>query len=109
MSKEQLAARQVELLDIASTATDYWSYVVGTNTTDFSKFNSETSGRGPLLEGWQVCMIFASYWSNYGQIFVNTISVTRISRDIAINDRDREQLGEFYLFCQLLVMNSLYK
>lgn len=54
LNKEQLAARQVEVIDIASAARDYWSYVVGGNSVDFSKFRSAKTGRGPLLEGWQV-------------------------------------------------------
>ncbi|XP_044480013.1 phosphatidylinositol transfer protein 1-like isoform X2 [Mangifera indica] len=53
LSEEQLAARQVEVLDIASTARDYWSYAIGSNSTDFSTFKSKRTGRGPLLEGWQ--------------------------------------------------------
>ncbi|XP_062015834.1 uncharacterized protein LOC133732322 [Rosa rugosa] len=53
LSKEILAARDVEIVDIASSARDYWSYVVGSNNTDFSNFKSEKTGRGPLLEGWQ--------------------------------------------------------
>lgn len=53
LSKEQLAARQVEIIDIASAARDYWSYVVGSNSLDFSNFRSSRTGRGPLLEGWQ--------------------------------------------------------
>ncbi|CAI0545398.1 unnamed protein product [Linum tenue] len=53
LTKEQLAAREVEIIDIASAANDYWSYIVGSNTTDFTKFKSTRTGRGPLLEGWQ--------------------------------------------------------
>ncbi|KAK4772625.1 hypothetical protein SAY86_014400 [Trapa natans] len=53
LNKEQLAAKQVEIIDIASATTDYWSYIVGSNVVDFSKFESEKTGRGPLLEGWQ--------------------------------------------------------
>lgn len=55
MSKQQLAVRQVEPIDIATSATDYWSYAVGSNNIDFSNFRSEQTGRGPLCEGWQVC------------------------------------------------------
>eukprot|EP00261_Vitis_vinifera_P013225 XP_002284874.1 PREDICTED: phosphatidylinositol transfer protein 1 isoform X1 [Vitis vinifera] len=55
LNKKQLAARQVEVIDIASAARDYWSYVVGGNSVDFSKFRSAKTGRGPLLEGWQSC------------------------------------------------------
>ncbi|XP_022730602.1 phosphatidylinositol transfer protein 1-like isoform X1 [Durio zibethinus] len=53
LNEEQLAARQVEIIDIASAATDYWSYAIGSSSFDFSKFKSEKSGRGPLLDGWQ--------------------------------------------------------
>uniref|UniRef100_A0A7N0R8M0 Phosphatidylinositol transfer protein N-terminal domain-containing protein n=1 Tax=Kalanchoe fedtschenkoi TaxID=63787 RepID=A0A7N0R8M0_KALFE len=52
-SNNQLAARQVELVDIATAATDYWSYAVGSNNVDFSEFRSARTGRGPLFEGWQ--------------------------------------------------------
>ncbi|XP_016514410.2 uncharacterized protein LOC107831184, partial [Nicotiana tabacum] len=73
LSKEQLAARQVEVIDIASAATDYWSYIVGRNDVDLSNFRSARSGRGPLLEGWQdhcspvmtaykLVIIDAPYW-----------------------------------------------
>ncbi|EXB98579.1 Phosphatidylinositol transfer protein 2 [Morus notabilis] len=53
LSKEQLAARQVEFVDIASSSTDYWSYMVGSNSVDLSNFKSTRTGRGPLSEGWQ--------------------------------------------------------
>ncbi|CAN6692502.1 unnamed protein product [Malus baccata var. baccata] len=53
LSKAQLATRDVEIVDIASSARDYWSYIVGTNNTDLSQFTSAKTGRGPLLEGWQ--------------------------------------------------------
>ncbi|XP_048424883.1 phosphatidylinositol transfer protein 2-like isoform X2 [Pyrus x bretschneideri] len=53
LSKAQLATRDVETVDIASSAKDYWSLIVGTNNTDFSQFTSTKTGRGPLLEGWQ--------------------------------------------------------
>ncbi|KAJ4838922.1 hypothetical protein Tsubulata_025958 [Turnera subulata] len=53
LSKEQLASREVEFLDIASAPADYWSYVIGNNNTDFSKFKSTRTSRGPLLDGWQ--------------------------------------------------------
>ncbi|KAF3942998.1 hypothetical protein CMV_030404 [Castanea mollissima] len=53
LSEEQLATREVEYIDIASTETNYWSYLVGNNNVDFTKFKSERTGRGPLLEGWQ--------------------------------------------------------
>ena len=54
LSEEQLATREVEYIDIASTETNYWSYLVGNNNVDFTKFKSERTGRGPLSEGWQV-------------------------------------------------------
>lgn len=53
LTEEQLAARQVEIIDIASAPRDYWSHVVGRNNMDFSTFKSARTGRGPLLEGWQ--------------------------------------------------------
>lgn len=53
LSKNELAAREVEILDIASATSDYWSYIIGTNDIDFSTFRSARTGRGPLLEGWQ--------------------------------------------------------
>ncbi|KAL3518335.1 hypothetical protein ACH5RR_020924 [Cinchona calisaya] len=53
LSKNELAAREVEILDIASATSDYWSYIVGRNNIDFSKFQSARTGRGPLVGGWQ--------------------------------------------------------
>ncbi|XP_057781752.1 uncharacterized protein LOC131000034 [Salvia miltiorrhiza] len=53
LTKEQLAIRQVETLDIASDASDYWSYIIGASNFDFSQFQSARTGRGPLLDGWQ--------------------------------------------------------
>ncbi|KAB2012812.1 hypothetical protein ES319_D09G116100v1 [Gossypium barbadense] len=53
LNEEQLATRQVEIIDIASAETDYWSYAIGSSSFDFSKFKSTKSGRGPLLDGWQ--------------------------------------------------------
>ncbi|KAL3616410.1 hypothetical protein CASFOL_039800 [Castilleja foliolosa] len=53
LNKEQLAIRQVEMLDIATYANDYWSYVIGSSDIDFSQFKSAQTGRGPLLDGWQ--------------------------------------------------------
>ncbi|KAK3011762.1 hypothetical protein RJ639_012428, partial [Escallonia herrerae] len=53
LNKEQLAARQVETIDIASAARDYWSYVIGSNNVNMSTFQSARTRRGPLLEGWQ--------------------------------------------------------
>ncbi|XP_047971692.1 cytoplasmic phosphatidylinositol transfer protein 1-like isoform X4 [Salvia hispanica] len=53
LTKEQLAIRQVEALDIASDYNDYWSYMIGASNFDFSQFQSAQTGRGPLLDGWQ--------------------------------------------------------
>ncbi|KAK3036831.1 hypothetical protein RJ639_031309, partial [Escallonia herrerae] len=53
LNKEQLAARQVETIDIASATRDYWSYVIGSNNVNMSTFQSARTHRGPLLEGWQ--------------------------------------------------------
>ncbi|KAK8707445.1 hypothetical protein V6N13_058506 [Hibiscus sabdariffa] len=53
LNEEQLAARQVEIIDIASAEKDYWSYAIGSSNFDFSKFKSAKTGRGPLLDGWQ--------------------------------------------------------
>lgn len=58
LSKQQLAARQVEVIDIASAASDYWSYIVGRRTVDFSKCKSARTGGGPLLKGWKVYISF---------------------------------------------------
>ncbi|KAL9678254.1 hypothetical protein QQ045_016096 [Rhodiola kirilowii] len=84
LSQQQLAARQVELIDIATAATNYWSYVVGSNNVSFSDFKSVKTGRGPLCEGWQekcspvmtaykVVTIEAPYWgfgSRVEQVFL---------------------------------------
>ncbi|XP_042956983.1 phosphatidylinositol transfer protein 1-like isoform X10 [Carya illinoinensis] len=53
LSKEQLAARQVEYIDIDIPGKDCWSYVVGNCSIDFSKFKSARIDRGPLPKGWQ--------------------------------------------------------
>jgi len=53
LNKEALAARKVENLDIASSARDYWSYIVGGPEVDLTKFKSEKTGRGLLTPGWQ--------------------------------------------------------
>ncbi|KAL3850755.1 hypothetical protein ACJIZ3_012637 [Penstemon smallii] len=53
LTKEQLAIRQLEMMNIASDTSDYWSYVVGSSSIDFSQFQSSRTGRGPLLDGWQ--------------------------------------------------------
>ncbi|KAK4370367.1 hypothetical protein RND71_009842 [Anisodus tanguticus] len=53
LRKQQLAARQVEIIDIASAVSDYWSYIVGRSTEDLSNFKSARTGRGLLLNGWK--------------------------------------------------------
>ncbi|CAL9192764.1 unnamed protein product [Musa hybrid cultivar] len=53
LSKELVAKRKVEIIDIASVSRDYWSKVAGTSKLDLSEFKSHKSGRGPLLRGWQ--------------------------------------------------------
>ncbi|KAI3461466.1 hypothetical protein Pfo_018129 [Paulownia fortunei] len=53
LTKEQLAIRQVEMLDIASDTSDYWGYIIGSSNIDFSQFQSARTGRGPLIDGWQ--------------------------------------------------------
>ncbi|KAL6563600.1 hypothetical protein OROGR_002559 [Orobanche gracilis] len=53
LTKEQIAVRQVEILDIASHTNDYWSYVIGSSDADLSQFKSARTSRGPLSEGWQ--------------------------------------------------------
>lgn len=58
MNKEQLAAREVEIIDIASVSKDYWSKVIGANNVDLTTFKSERTGRGPLLKGWMVITFF---------------------------------------------------
>ncbi|KAA3489748.1 phosphatidylinositol transfer protein 1-like [Gossypium australe] len=79
LNKEQLAARQVEFIDITMPTTDYWSYAVGNGNFDFSTFKSEKTGRGPLLEGWQensnpvmtaykLVTIKAPYWGFGGKL-----------------------------------------
>ncbi|PPR92955.1 hypothetical protein GOBAR_AA27718 [Gossypium barbadense] len=79
LNKEQLAARQVEFVDITMPTTDYWSYAVGNGNFDFSAFKSEKTGRGPLLEGWQencnpvmtaykLVIIKAPYWGFGGKL-----------------------------------------
>uniref|UniRef100_A0A803L3R8 Phosphatidylinositol transfer protein N-terminal domain-containing protein n=1 Tax=Chenopodium quinoa TaxID=63459 RepID=A0A803L3R8_CHEQI len=53
LNKDQLALRQVEIIDIASSVRDYWSYLVGSCNVDLSKFKSTRTNRGPLVEGWR--------------------------------------------------------
>lgn len=52
LSKEQLALREVEVIDIASSVRDYWSYLVGCCDVDLSVFRSTRTNRGPLAQGW---------------------------------------------------------
>lgn len=55
MDANSLALRKVEVLDIASTTRDYWSYMLAeASSVDFSTFQSRKAERGPLLPGWQV-------------------------------------------------------
>ncbi|KAM7279086.1 hypothetical protein ACFE04_006220 [Oxalis oulophora] len=53
LNEEQLAAREVEIIDIASSTSNYWSYVIGSSDFDFTQFKSEKTARGPLSDGWQ--------------------------------------------------------
>ncbi|CAI9105188.1 OLC1v1004055C1 [Oldenlandia corymbosa var. corymbosa] len=53
LNKQELAATEVEMIDIASDTSDYWSYIIGRNNIDFSTFQSTRTSRGPLLAGWQ--------------------------------------------------------
>jgi len=53
LSVEKLALRKIESIDIASTTTDYWNYLIGSTNIDISTFQSCKTGRGPLLAGWQ--------------------------------------------------------
>ncbi|KAJ4970771.1 hypothetical protein NE237_003870 [Protea cynaroides] len=53
LSKELLKARNVEIIDIASTASDYWSNLIGASNMNLSNFRSSRTARGPLSEGWQ--------------------------------------------------------
>ncbi|KAL9252465.1 Phosphatidylinositol transfer protein 2-like protein [Drosera capensis] len=53
LDKEQLESRKVEVIDIASSARDHWSYLVGRCDVDFSKFRSRRTGRGPLTVSWK--------------------------------------------------------
>ncbi|GER34842.1 phosphatidylinositol transfer protein, partial [Striga asiatica] len=67
LSKEQLAVRQIEMLDIVSSTSDYWSYVIGTSGFDFSQFKSDQTARGPLLDGWQHSIIVIRMSSLQGE------------------------------------------
>ncbi|NP_001415340.1 phosphatidylinositol transfer protein 2 [Zea mays] len=52
LSGEQLAAREVEIIDIASVSRDYWSKAIGAPSVDLTAFKSQRTERGPLLKGW---------------------------------------------------------
>ncbi|KAG8063855.1 hypothetical protein GUJ93_ZPchr0003g16927 [Zizania palustris] len=53
LTREQLAAREVEIIDIAaSVSRDYWSKVIGAPNVDLTTFESQRTKRGPLLKGW---------------------------------------------------------
>ncbi|KAG0551584.1 hypothetical protein BDA96_01G435700 [Sorghum bicolor] len=52
LTSEQLAAREVEIIDIASISRDYWSKVIGAPNVDLTAFKSQRTERGPLLKGW---------------------------------------------------------
>jgi hypothetical protein len=54
LSGEQLAAREVEIIDIASVSRDYWSKAIGAPSVDLTAFKSQRTERGPLLKGWMV-------------------------------------------------------
>ncbi|XP_073113337.1 uncharacterized protein [Elaeis guineensis] len=53
LSDELLAARKVQVIDIASVSRDYWSKAIGTANVDLSTFKSQKTGRGPLLKKWE--------------------------------------------------------
>ena len=74
LTKEQLAARQVETLDIASDSRDYWSYIIGASNFDFSQFQSARTGRGPLLDRWQVGVSSSFIW-NKPKLWVSFFSI----------------------------------
>ncbi|KAJ7559951.1 hypothetical protein O6H91_04G108100 [Diphasiastrum complanatum] len=48
-----LAIRKVEMVDIGSDATDYWSYMIGGPSVDLRTLISKKTGRGLLSAGWQ--------------------------------------------------------
>lgn len=52
LTSEQLAAREVEVVDIASQSRDYWSKVISAPNVDLTAFRSQRTSRGPLLKGW---------------------------------------------------------
>ncbi|EEC75011.1 hypothetical protein OsI_11083 [Oryza sativa Indica Group] len=52
LTSEQLAAREVEVVDIALQSRDYWSKVISAPNVDLTAFRSQRTSRGPLLKGW---------------------------------------------------------
>uniref|UniRef100_A0A0E0KCA6 Phosphatidylinositol transfer protein N-terminal domain-containing protein n=1 Tax=Oryza punctata TaxID=4537 RepID=A0A0E0KCA6_ORYPU len=52
LTSEQLAAREVEIIDIASQSRDYWSKAISAPNVDLTAFRSQRTSRGPLLKGW---------------------------------------------------------
>ncbi|CAN6301280.1 unnamed protein product [Urochloa humidicola] len=52
LSSEQLAAREVEIIDIASVSRDYWSKMISAPNVDLTAFKSQRTQRGPLQKGW---------------------------------------------------------
>ncbi|VAH89722.1 unnamed protein product [Triticum turgidum subsp. durum] len=52
LNSQQLAAREVEIIDIASVSRDYWSKVITAPKVDLTTFKSQRTERGPLLNGW---------------------------------------------------------
>lgn len=90
LNNKQLAARQVEFIDIASTERDCWSYLIGTNDVDLSKFKSMKTSRGLLTKGWQkrcnpvmtaykLVIIDAPYWG-----FGNKLEQTLLAGERAL-------------------------
>jgi hypothetical protein len=57
LTGQQLAAREVEVVDIASVSRDYWSKVITAPNVDLTTFRSQRTDRGPLLKGWMVMQI----------------------------------------------------
>uniref|UniRef100_A0A453IBM3 Phosphatidylinositol transfer protein N-terminal domain-containing protein n=1 Tax=Aegilops tauschii subsp. strangulata TaxID=200361 RepID=A0A453IBM3_AEGTS len=52
LNSQQLAEREVEIVDIASVSRDYWSKVITAPKVDLTTFKSQRTDRGPLLNGW---------------------------------------------------------
>lgn len=62
---EQLSAREVEIIDIASISRDYWSKVISSPKIDLTAFKSQRTERGPLLKGWMVCNSYFSIIASF--------------------------------------------